>query len=291
MRKIVLSVLVLALVAMAAPAALAGPTVSGYLETVIKYDIGKDEPYTFGEAYYRLNVSGDVGENLGYFSRIEGNSNLTPTIDQAYVTLKNLATPGLNVSIGAVSPWWSRTNNYGTAFGINDFTGLTASYTAGPVKVDGYYKVVKDYSSSKLDTIDAPRKLASNEEVGGKLGYSMEVGSISLAVDGLVQATLAEKSASGYGVSASVGVNTVGDAYVEYTKNVKDEVATVVGANITALKEATGVGAWVEYDVKNSEVAFEVSRDIVSGLNLAFGGSTEKGELGTYVKATASVTF
>ena len=295
MRKLLVALLLSAVVALGAQVALAAPNVSGYIEQKVTYAFGADSPYTFGQTLFRVNVSGDASDSLSYFGRIQATAGKATTlVDEdhplaspvvyGYLTYKNLGTAGLNVSVGRQLLYWSRVNNYDgeSAFAVGAADAVLASYSLGGATVNGYYKVNKPGTKQKL---------ASDEQVGGRVTFKPSAGGLALDLAAVVQVNLTSGGGSGYGVSGSVGLGALGSVYAEVGKKPgATDNDIVVGANIDVLKGA-GVSAWFEYNVDDQNYAFALSRDLVKGLNLSFSGNNDSGKLAFSATLKASTSF
>ncbi|WP_144440507.1 hypothetical protein [Limnochorda pilosa] len=293
MKKLAVGVLLFALIAASVQVASAQPKVSGFVVQDITYEFGLEDdpatpdvdeslPYTFGRTTLRVNFSGDVSDNLSYYGRIQGTAgqpvkvktddagNLTEdvtgafSVTQANATLKNLGAEGLSLKLGRQYIGWTRLNSFD---GFEDVTidGLSFSYAPGAAGFDAYYQVTKPGDAQQI---------ASNEKVGARLTYSSEMGGLNLDLAGKVASDFAANG-FGYGLSGSLGLGDIGDVYTEWGKNPDDTDFLVAGANISALEAATGISAWVEYDVNASTYAFELSRELIEGITAYFDGGSD----------------
>ncbi len=288
MRRLAASLLVSAVLLLGVQVALAAPTVSGYFETNISYEFGATNPYTFGSTLYRLNVSGAVSDNLSYYGRLQGNSGGQPSIPLAYLTYKNLGVDGLDVAVGRQSFWWSRLNAGTSALGVGTVNGgVSLTLRGAPATIHAYYEVLNPGTAQTPGT---------SEEIGAHVGYSANVSGFDLGLDGVVRNQLQTGGDTAYGVSASLGVPSFGDLYVEASQTFGasgfDEVH--VGSNISLLKEPLGVSAWVEYAVRGAnqgDINFQLSRGLVEGLTAKLGGTRSGGSFTFTATLTASASF
>ena len=282
MRRLLPVAIVAALMAVTASAALASPNVSGLVLADYEYAIGTDnaeltESYILG----RVNVSGDVGENLSYYLRLDAGTDQSAapqfSLPLVYATLKNVGAEGLNVGIGRQAVNWSIVNKYHKFYRrTSNVPGFTVNYKLDPVTLDGFY------------TLDA-----TGNDMGARARYSTDVGGAALSLSGQVYTR--EGSGARFGAAASVGVDGFGSAYAQAgqgTLNDEEEQFVVVGATIDVLKAATGVSGWVEYDVKGQNLGFSFGREILPGLSLYLNGDKPKDEdLGLSILAELLVSF
>ena len=299
MRRFAPALLAAAIAVLPAAGALAAPTVGGSLLLDYKYSL-TDQNATLFEDYARLrvDVSGDAGDSVSYFGRLQAEADtdagkqpvsFTLSTPLLYATLKNVGVDGLNVTLGRQSIWWSIVNNYSKAYGRgSNVPAVVVSYSADPASVTAFYS------------------FDQNTEVGARVSYSAQVGGADVSLAGSVF-KIEGSEPTGLGVTASVGLGSIGSAYVEAgqgireavdpnaqvkTYRVADEQYVVVGANVDVLKQATGISGWVEYDVKGQDLAFSFGRELVPGLTLYLGGEKPNDkELSASLTAEVSLSF
>lgn len=284
MKKVAVVVLFFALIAASVQVAYAQPKVSGLVLQSMTYEFGieddattpEDEtetPFTFGETMLRVNFSGDVSPTLGYYGRIQGNAGAggsSLAVAQAYGTLKNFGVDGLSVNIGRQFIGWSILNNF-DGFEWTTIDGIGVNYSADSVGVNAYYRV---------NDAGEPQGIASDAKIGARLTYDTAMAGLDVSVAGKFEKALEEDGGFGYGFGGSVALAGLGDVYAEVGENAADNNADgldyiVLGANISALEDATGISAWVEYDVNAESYAFELSRELIDGLTVKFGGEKD----------------
>ena len=290
MKKFAVGVLVFALVAAMAPAAFAEPTFSGYVLQSIEYRFGdlqddattpddESKPYTFGKTTLRVNISGNVGENLSYYGRIQGTGNSNPTVTLAYGDIKNFGVEGLSFRIGRQSISWTSLNSFDGLFSETR-DAVSASYSADAVGFNAFYS--PSAVATAIDPFDG-------DLFGARVTYGTDVNGFAIDLGGQLLKELADDGKLGYGVGATVGLSSFGDAYLEWGKNVDETDFLVIGSNIAVLEDATGISAWVEYDVEGEEFAFELSRKLFDGFT-AYFGSDDSAET-FYLKGEFQVSF
>lgn len=292
MRRFLPVLLVAALAVFSGQIALAEPKVSGSLVLDYTYDFSDNNAKLFEDLVRaRVNVSGDVGDSLSYYVRLQAafdaadaasapDTTVEYSLPLAYATLKNVGTKGLNIGVGRQAVYWSITNAYAKAYARGSgVPGFTASYTLDPVTINTFY------------TLDA------KPEFGARASYKTQVGGANVSLGGYTFGIKDSKTA-GFGATGSVGVDSFGSVYFEAgsgrrgTGVVTDEQYVVVGANVDVLKQATGISGWIEYDAKGQNLAFSVSRELVPGLTLYFNGEKPKDkDLSTSITAEVSISF
>lgn len=293
MKKFAVGVLTIALVAAVAPAAFAEPAISGYVQQTIEYKFGEDvaEPYTFSKTTLRLNVSGDVGDKLSYYGRIQGVAGPVsdPESDDfageqlkvtlAYGDIKNFGVEGLSFRIGRHGVGGSYLNEFGGFFNKTR-DAISATYSADALELQAFYSP---------NVVGTAIDLFSDELFGARVTYDVAANGVDVELAGQIVKELTEEGNLGYGVGASVGLDAIGSAYLEWGKTEDEADFLVVGANIDALKDATGIGAWVEYDVEGEDFAFELNRKLFDGFT-AYFGSKDSAET-FYLKGEFQVSF
>lgn len=285
MKKFAVGVLVFALVAAMAPAAFAEPKVSGYVLQSVTYTIDDDDtnpPYNFSETTLRVNISGDASEQLSYYGRIQGKagaggSDLGVTL--AYGDIKNFGVEGLSFRIGRQSISWTSLNSFDGLFSATR-DAVSASYSTDAVGFNAFYS--PNAAGTAIDPF-------SDELFGARVTYGTDVNGFAIDLGGQLLKELADDGKLGYGVGATVGLGTFGDAYLEWGKTVAETDFLVIGSNIAVLEDATGISAWVEYDVEGEEFAFELSRKLFDGFT-AYFGSDDSAET-FYLKGEFQVSF
>ncbi len=283
MRRILLTFVVALLVALSTQVALAEPKVSGLFYHTVTYELGATSPYTFASSsFLRLNVSGNVSDNLSYFGRVQGNQNSGANVVRANATYKNVI-PGLSVTLGREFVDWDRLNYFnGSGFDYKSVDGLVFNYSAGSASINAYYQVNNSATA---------KKLFSDERVAARLTTKLGAGGLSLDVAGKADMLLATGGGFGYGVSGQANVPGLGSVYAEVGENPNNTNASgmdyiIAGANIDLLK-SVGVGAWVEYSVTKQAYAFQLSRGVAQGVTLYFGGNNDNAQKDLKLSVTA----
>nr|MBO2477416.1 hypothetical protein [Bacillota bacterium] len=242
MRKLSIVLTAVALMAVMATAAFAQPNISGLLYVTSKVTFGDETETDFG-GYGRVNISGDVSENVSYYVRVQGGwgsqaSKLTGTskmnidddsqdnevegtvtlqnnavVPLAYIDVKNLLGSGSTLRIGRQSLAWYVHNEFG---GLHATTENAVSLTM---------------SAADNATLRGFVTLAENPKLGARAAFATPVGTLGVNVRSEFNEEKSER-AIGYSVDADLSFAGV---------NVNAELGQTVGKDELDIK-IIGVG-------------------------------------------------
>jgi len=299
MRKLSIVLTAVALMAVMATAAFAQPNISGLLYVTSKVTFGDETETGFG-GFGRVNISGDVSENVSYYVRVQGGwgssaSGLTGTgkvnidddpeakeiegtftlqnnavVPLAYIDVKNLLGSGSTLRIGRQSLAWYVHNEFG---GLHATTENAVSLTM---------------SAADNVTLRGFVTLAENPKLGARAAFATPVGTLGVNVRSEVPGSERE---IGYSVDADLsfaGVNV--NAELGQTVGSDELNIKIIGVGFDAITDATGWDNFIEYNIQTEKWAVGISKTVYQNLDLDFTVSGGKGA-DTTLTTELSVSF
>jgi len=298
MRKLSIVLTAVALMAVMATAAFAQPNISGSLYVKSEVTFGDETETDFG-GYGRVNISGDVSENVSYYVRVQGGwgssaSGLTGTAKEnkenaqeikgtvtlqnnavvplAYIDVKNLLGSGSTLRIGRQSLDWDVHNEFG---GLHATTENAVSLTM---------------SAADNATLRGFVTLAEKPKLGARAAFATPVGTLGVNVRSEFNEKKSEREI-GYSVDADLsfaGVNV--NAELGQTVGSDELDIKIIGVGFDAITDATGWDNFIEYNIQTEKWAVGISKTVYQNLDLGFTVSGGK-DADTALTTELSVSF
>lgn len=291
------------------PGAVGGVEIHGRVAQDLRLDLGdrRDGDATtiqVDDPWVRLDVSGSLGERLEFFVRLvevapvgpgeereaAGGTASLGLLDEAHVTAR--LGPELSLTAGRQNVSWTLLQErvldenpvFGQGAGQPGFTYFTApavhlSFAPGAWGMGVYYTPGEEPAGLRFLPF-------SREQLGARVTWAVERREVTLSAGGAAvvhfrddrshQRGTVERDTLGWGVQASAVRAGLGGLYAEYGQPDADrgDRFWLVGARLDLL-ESAGLSGFVERDLTNDEMAFEVSKELNPYVRLIVGGDTK----------------